>query len=252
MRTLWVLLTLVLAGIVWAQQPLIYTALVTDVSPEVRAGRTFVPIRAIAEQFGATVQWQPATRIVLIQRANQPTIQLVIGSTTVRVDGRTVILDAAPFISQGRTMIPLRFIAETYGVPVSYHEPTRTVRLQREGRLFILPLISSRGGVVIETPTPNQVVSSPILVQGVANVFEGHLDIEVRNAAGTVLSRTFTTAGMGGFYPFSVQVAYNNPTGAIIDGRIFAISQNGRGDSQIIAQDSVAVRLSPTNPPVGE
>ena len=248
MRMLAMMLALALFGVIsaQAQQPLIYTALPTDVQPEIRAGRTFVPVRVISEQFGATVQWQPQQQMVLIQQANQPDIRLTIGSTTAQVGDRTVTLDAAPFITQGRTMVPLRFIAESYGVPITYDTATRTVRLTRAGRLYILPLESLRSGVVIETPVANQLVRNPILVQGVGNVFEGNLQVEVRDAGGRVLSRTFTTAGMGGFYPFSIEVFYNNPFDDAIDGSIVVYSQNGRGDGRILAQDTVRVRLAST------
>lgn len=41
-----------------------------------------------------------------------PRIVLTIGSTTALVDGREVELDAAPRIENGRTLVPIRFIAE--------------------------------------------------------------------------------------------------------------------------------------------
>lgn len=246
MRTLTMVL-LSLAGILWAQgQPLIYTPIRTDVSPQIHNGRTFVPIRVISEQFGAVVQWIPQGQQVVITRASAPDIRLAIGSTTAYVGENTVQLDAAPFLTSGRTLAPLRFISETYDVPVSYDAATRTVRLAQGGRLYILSLPDTRSGVVIEMPTEGQLVRNPILVQGVANVFEGHLEIEVRDAGGRVLSRTFTTAGMGAFYPFSEQVYYNNPGDDAENGSIVVFSRNGRGDGRILAQDTVRVRLAST------
>ncbi|MHB0936828.1 MAG: stalk domain-containing protein [Armatimonadota bacterium] len=247
MKILSIILLLMLACVVWAQgQPLIYTPIRTDVPPEIRSGRTFVPVRVISEQFGAAVQWIPANQRVVITRANQPTIELTIGSTSARVGENTVRLDAAPYISSGRTLVPLRFISESYGIPVNYDTATRTVRLTQAGRLYVLPLPDTRSGVVIETPTEGQLVRNPILVQGVANVFEGNLQIEVRDAGGRVLSRTFTTAGMGAFYPFSMEVYYNNPLDDAINGSIVVYSRNGRGDGRILAQDTVRVRLAST------
>ena len=246
MRTLTIVL-LLLAGMLWAQgQPLIYTPIRSDVPPQIRNGRTFVPVRVISEQFGSAVQWIPQGQQVIITRANAPDIRLAIGSTTAYVGENTVRLDAAPYITSGRTLVPLRFISETYGVPVSYDTTTRTVRLTQGGRLYILPLEDTRSGVVIETPTEGQLVRNPILVQGVANVFEGNLQIEVRDAGGRVLSRTFTTAGMGAFYPFSTEVYYNNPLDDAINGSIVVFSSNGRGDGRILAQDTVRVRLAST------
>jgi len=246
MRILTIALLLLL-GMVWAQgQPLIYTPIRTDVPPETRSGRTFVPIRVTSEQFGAAVQWIPANQRVIITRANQPTIELSVGSTSARVGNNIVTLDAAPYVSSGRTLVPLRFISESYGIPVSYDTATRTVRLTQGGKLYVLSLPDTRSGVVIEMPTEGQLVRNPILVQGMGNVFEGHLEIEVRDTSGRVLAHTFTVAGMGAFYPFSEQVYYNNPSEDAIDGVIVVFSQDGRGNGRILAQDSVRVRLAST------
>jgi len=247
MRILSLLLLSLVAAIALAQaQPLIYTPIRADVPPEIRGGRTFVPIRVITEQFGAAVQWIPQGQRVNITRADQPEIRLTIGSTTARVSDRTLILDAAPYITSGRTMVPLRFISESYGIPVNYDSTTRTVRLTQGGKLYVLSLPDTRGGVVIEMPAEGQLVRNPILVQGVGNVFEGHLNIELRDTAGRVISSTFTTAGMGAFYPFSEQVFYNNPSEDAIDAVIVVYSQDGRGDGRILAQDRIRVRLAST------
>lgn len=50
----------------------------------------------------------------------QPGIILTIGSTTAIVDGREVQTDVAPVIIEGRTMVPLRFVAEHLGRRVDY------------------------------------------------------------------------------------------------------------------------------------
>jgi len=247
LRILSILLLSVLSAIVLAQdQPLIYTPILADAPPEIRNGRTFVPVRVISEQFGAALQWIPRNRQVIITRTNQPEIRLTIGSTAARVGDDTVMLDAAPFISSGRTMVPLRFISESYGIPVNYDATTRTVRLRQQERLYIVPLPDSRSGVAIETPAENRLARNPILVQGVANVFEGHLEIKVRDTSGRVIAHTFTIAGMGAFYPFSEQVYYNNPSEDAINGVIVVFSRDGRGNGQILAQDSVRVRLAST------
>lgn len=242
-----IILLLALTGVGMAQQTqLIYTNLPSDVPPQLRGGRTFVPVRVIAEQFGATVSWLARDSTVLIQRSGAPAIRAVIGSTTARVGGEAVLLDAAPYVDQGRTLVPLRLIAETYNVPIEYRDDTRSVWLTRDDRRYVLPLPSTRAGVIIATPAPNMLVRNPILVQGQANVFEGHLEVEVRDAHGQVLGRTFTTAGMGGFYAFSVPVYYNQPGEDATDGRIVVFSRNGVGNGKILAQDAVPVRLAST------
>lgn len=46
---------------------------------------------------------------------------------TLRIDGRVVQSDVAPFILDGRTFVPLRFIAEALGEDVQWDGNTRTV-----------------------------------------------------------------------------------------------------------------------------
>ena len=51
--------------------------------------------------------------------------------------------------------------------------------------------------IVVESPHPGDRVTSPIRVRGTANVFEATVSFEVRDEAGDVVLRTFTTATSG-------------------------------------------------------
>ncbi|MHB0936518.1 MAG: copper amine oxidase N-terminal domain-containing protein [Armatimonadota bacterium] len=169
---LWLLLALVaLAGV--GAPPLIYTGLEADVYPELRAGRVFAPISPVCKALGAGVAWNPDTGKVRVTRADGPEIVLTLGSTTATVGGKAVTLDAAPYVKQGRTMVPVRFLAEGLGVPVAYHAATRTVRFPVGDRLYILPLPDTHPTIVFENPAPGATVGSPILVQGVGSAWEG-------------------------------------------------------------------------------
>lgn len=43
------------------------------------------------------------------------------------VNGKDVATDVPPFISKGRTLVPIRFVAEALGYPVTYDATTKTV-----------------------------------------------------------------------------------------------------------------------------
>ena len=90
-----------------------------DAAPEIVAGRTFVPIRFIAETFGSTVTWIPATRSITIVLGTT-TIGLQIGNKTTVINGKIIALDAAPYIKNSRTMVPLRVISESFGGDVAW------------------------------------------------------------------------------------------------------------------------------------
>ncbi len=90
-----------------------------EAAPEIVNGRTFVPIRFIAETFGATVGWVPATRGVTIVLGTA-TVSLQIGNKNAVVRGGGIVLDAAPYIKSSRTMVPLRVITESFGGNVAW------------------------------------------------------------------------------------------------------------------------------------
>ncbi len=90
---------------------------VIDAEPIVSNNRTFVPFRALAEAFGATVAYDEATQSVTAE-LNGVTVVMTIGSATYTVNGVEKTADVAPFIKDGRTMVPVRFAAEAFGIKV--------------------------------------------------------------------------------------------------------------------------------------
>jgi|GEM_PF-610479 len=101
-----------------------------QVAPVMRSGRLLVPFRALFEAFGATVGWQDATNTVTGELGGT-TISLVIGRNAAVVSGRNVTLDVAPLIIAGRTLVPLRFVAENLGAEVTWSETAQTVTIIR-------------------------------------------------------------------------------------------------------------------------
>jgi len=104
------------------------TALEFDVPPQVTDGRTLVPLRAIFEALGAEVNWNADTQTVTGTRGNT-TVVLPIGSTTPTVNGETVPIDVPGTVVNGRTLVPLRFVAESFGVNVNWNAETRVITI---------------------------------------------------------------------------------------------------------------------------
>ena len=88
-----------------------------DAAPIVENNRTFVPFRALAEAFGATVAYDEATQAVTAE-LNGVTVVMTIGSAEYTVNGVAKTADVAPFINGSRTMVPVRFVAEAFGIKV--------------------------------------------------------------------------------------------------------------------------------------
>jgi len=87
---------------------------VPDTPPILQNNRTFVPIRYIAESFGAKVNWNEQLQQVTIDSGNTH-IVLRIGDTNISRNGNNMQLDVAPFIRNDRTYVPLRFVSEALG-----------------------------------------------------------------------------------------------------------------------------------------
>lgn len=90
-----------------------------DVAPIVKSGRTLVPIRFIAEKFGAKVDWNGLTSTVTILLEDK-IVRLVIGSDKMQVNGVETKLDVAAQVQNGRTLLPLRAVAEALGRKVHW------------------------------------------------------------------------------------------------------------------------------------
>lgn len=88
-----------------------------DAAPVVQNSRTYVPFRALAEAFGAEVAYDEATQAVTATLGST-TVVMTIGSAAYTVNGEEKTADVAPFISGGRTMVPVRFAAEAFGSTV--------------------------------------------------------------------------------------------------------------------------------------
>ena len=101
------------------------------VSPEIKDGRTMVPIRAVSEALGADVGWDQATKQVTLKRAGV-TILMTVDSKTAYVNGKAVEMDVAPYITSGRTLIPARYVAEFFGQKVDWDGATSTVSITED------------------------------------------------------------------------------------------------------------------------
>ena len=118
-------------------------------SPVIQNDRVLVPFRAIFEALSAEVFWDEQTATVTGKRGNTE-IRLVIGSRTAYKNGMEIYLDAAPSIINGRTMAPLRFVAESLGADVSWAPGARTVTITQIERFIEIKDIRIRIGDTLE------------------------------------------------------------------------------------------------------
>ena len=89
-----------------------------DVTPTIIDGRMMLPLRAVSESLGARVDWNEETRTVAITQG-ESTVTLTIDIPLPDGMGTPVILN-------GRTLVPVRYIAEQLGASVVWDDDAKT------------------------------------------------------------------------------------------------------------------------------
>ncbi len=95
------------------------TAYQMEVAPYTVEGRTMVPVRILTEAFDADVQYIHEESKVVVTLGDK-VITLIIGEATADVNGETIALDVPTVVTNGRTLVPLRFVSENLGFDVEY------------------------------------------------------------------------------------------------------------------------------------
>jgi hypothetical protein len=101
-----------------------------DVPPRVIEGRTMVPLRAVFEALEAEVKWIADERKIIATRSNN-IVELIVDQTVAKRNGQTVTLDVPAQIFEGRTLVPIRFVAESFGDEVIWDNLNRVVRITK-------------------------------------------------------------------------------------------------------------------------
>jgi hypothetical protein len=103
-----------------------------DVAPYLKNDRTYLPVRYVATALGvvdANIMWNEAEQSVVIIKGDR-VVKLVIGSNTLMINGVPFGMDVAPeIVDPGRTMLPLRWVAQALGADVQWDAATQTVTI---------------------------------------------------------------------------------------------------------------------------
>ena len=106
----------------------------TDAVPEVKNGRTMVPLRAALEAMGARIEFDQATKTAIVT-GEKASFTHVVGSDVItRADGSTVKMDVRSYVTtSNRTMVPVRFFSQVLGYDVFWDNGYRMAFLLDEG-----------------------------------------------------------------------------------------------------------------------
>jgi len=103
-----------------------------DVAPYIKDGRTYLPVRYVGNALGISdnnIFWDGVKRSVTLIKGDR-VVQVTIGSKFMLINGATITMDVAPeIIPPGRTMLPIRWIAQAFGAQVDWDATAQTVTI---------------------------------------------------------------------------------------------------------------------------
>lgn len=102
------------------------TPITFDIPPQIVAGRTLVPMRAIFEAFGAEVSWREDENSIYACKGSTIVIMNV-GKKNYLKNDKTLTLDVAPQLIESRVFVPVRAVSECFDCNVSWDSRTNTV-----------------------------------------------------------------------------------------------------------------------------
>lgn len=140
-----IVISLLISGGVWAG-PIGMTvdgsSVSSDAEPVIINNQILVPLRAISDRLGASIEYNPVSHTITASRGNRM-VDLAVHSTVALVNGETRYLEVAPTVIHGRVMVPLRFLVESLGVEAKWSADGQE-----------LAILSRTGGVDSDTTTP--------------------------------------------------------------------------------------------------
>lgn len=103
-----------------------------DQSPVIIDGRTLVPIRAVVEKLGYEVRWNDVTKTVYVKTKKIADMSFPGTNIKVSIDNELIVFDVPPQIINGRTLIPIRAVAEKLGYEVDWDGDLKVVYIDEK------------------------------------------------------------------------------------------------------------------------
>jgi len=100
-----------------------------EVAPTLKDKYTYLPVRFITEQLGAQVRYKnSAKRVTVLSGSNM--FEMKLNDKKYILNGKRYEAEVEPYVSQGRTMIPVRLFSEKLGYKVTYNHAERSITIQ--------------------------------------------------------------------------------------------------------------------------
>ena len=136
-----------------------------DAAPFIKSGRTFVPIRYLSNALGVVdkyIGWESPT--VTLDQPGMPVVELAVGQKQIKSDDQAKAMDVAPMLTEGRTYLPARFVAEALGYQVGWDSENNAVLCWPKGteKPDVSNVIEYIGGEPTQEEPPEQPGEQPV------------------------------------------------------------------------------------------
>lgn len=105
----------------------------SEVPAVIVENRTMLPFRAIFNALGvkdSSITWDQRSRSIQVNHDGK-FLFLIIGNPGAVINEKLVTLDVIPYIENGRTLVPVRFVSEALNAAVKWDQKTRTVTITK-------------------------------------------------------------------------------------------------------------------------
>ncbi len=109
--------------------------LYTDVEPFLNEGRVLVPARAVGEALSADVLWNPEEKSAILTKEDT-IVKIFENQKTAYVNGEAVELDVPAKLKEGRFIVPIRFISESFDADVKWNGKRKIVTIKVAGIMY--------------------------------------------------------------------------------------------------------------------
>ncbi|NPV91541.1 MAG: copper amine oxidase N-terminal domain-containing protein [Firmicutes bacterium] len=141
-----------------------------DVAPFIKDGRTFIPVRYLANSIGISnsdIRWNPDTATVTLTKGNT-VVELVVGDTNLYSYGKRWVIDTAPLVEDGRVFLPARHVVGNFGYTVSWNPGKQTLSINQETSIKNMPeYLDEENNLGISYPSSwevNKINRGPVVV----------------------------------------------------------------------------------------
>jgi len=100
-----------------------------NTAPEMYGDTIMVPMKEFFEAMGARIVWVESERMIIAYKDNMH-MKLQLGNKIAFRNGKRFKLESEPYIREGRTMVPIQIIAETFNMKPEWNEETEILSLE--------------------------------------------------------------------------------------------------------------------------